>query len=206
MQKKGSHATYSQAEHRIYHSSPHKLWRSRRIAIQTSCSKDDQGNIQARETTHQVKWYTLVNPCMWGEQNNHGKIRMTMLSKARWSINIISMSMYSTNMAMKHREKGYLRILYQYESIIIISMSNISNKYNNQTCIQWYQGLSTCNQEIGTHWSTHQTPHLLHLKFKLDPLMIPSGVAILWTPHFVLMRFPLDGELDFFILKNDLIG
>ena len=34
---------------------------------------------------------------------------------------------------------------------------------------------------------------------------------ILWTPHFVLMRFPLDGELDFcfiklilLIMKNDL--
>ena len=29
--------------------------------------------------------------------------------------------------------------------------------------------------------------------------MVPSGVAILWTPHFRLMRFPLDGELDFYL-------
>ena len=36
--------------------------------------------------------------------------------------------------------------------------------------------------------------------------MIPSGVAILWTPHFGSMRFPLDGELDFyFIWKNDFL-
>uniref|UniRef100_F6I5B9 Uncharacterized protein n=1 Tax=Vitis vinifera TaxID=29760 RepID=F6I5B9_VITVI len=27
-------------------------------------------------------------------------------------------------------------------------------------------------------------PRLLHSKFKLNPLTIPSGVAILWTPHF----------------------
>ena len=33
---------------------------------------------------------------------------------------------------MKHRENSYLGILYQYESIIIISMSNISNKYINE--------------------------------------------------------------------------
>ena len=41
--------------------------------------------------------------------------------------------------------------------------------------------------ERGIHWSTNQTPHFLQLEFKFDPLKkikIPSGVIILWTPHF----------------------
>ena len=47
-------------------------------------------------------------------------------------------------------------------------------------------------------------PRLLHHKFKLDPLNDPQ-----WRCHFVdaafwLMRFRLDGELDFH-LKNDLL-
>ena len=54
--------------------------------------------------SYQIKWYTMASLYMWGNQNKHGKIRVTMLSKARWSINIISMSMYSTNMAMKHKK------------------------------------------------------------------------------------------------------
>ena len=39
-------------------------------------------------------------------------------------------------------------------------------------------------QRDGIHQSPNQTPHLPHLKFKLDPLNLPSGVAILWAPHF----------------------
>ena len=60
--------------------------------------KDDQNSIQVKESTCQAEWYTMVSVCMWSEQNNHAKIRMIMLSR---SINIISMSMYSTNMAIK---------------------------------------------------------------------------------------------------------
>ena len=30
---------------------------------------------------------------------------------------------------------------------------------------------------------------------------IPFGFYTLWTPHFGSMRFPFDGELDFFYLK-----
>ena len=65
--------------------------------------------------------------------------------------------------------------------------------------------LSMCNQKMSTHWSTHQTPRLLHFKFKLDPLKKHPQ----WSRHFVdpafrLMRFPLDGELDFY-LKNDFL-
>ena len=128
MQREGNHASYSQAEYKIYHSCPHKkLWLSGWIAIRTSCSKGDQDNIQARESTHQVKWYIPVNPCMWDEQNNHGKIRMTMLSRARWSINIISMSMYSTNMAMKHRK------------IKILNQDNRSHNQHVKYLIQIYQ-------------------------------------------------------------------
>ena len=37
--------------------------------------------------------------------------------------------MSQTSMAMKHRRNRYLRILNQDKSIIINSMSNISNKY-----------------------------------------------------------------------------
>ena len=29
--------------------------------------KDDQDNMQARESSHQFKWYTTVNLYMWGE-------------------------------------------------------------------------------------------------------------------------------------------
>ena len=67
-----------------------------------------------------------------------------------------------------------------------------------------------CNQEMGIHWSTHQTPCLLHFKFKLDPLKGPQWSRHFVDPAFWLMRFPLDGELDFYFekwfycLKNDL--
>ena len=101
------------------------------------------------------------------------KIKITMLSKTKWAINTINMSISQTNIAMKHKKNSYLGILNQDKSIIITNISMSQNEYNIQACIQWYQELSMCNQEIGTHWSTHQTPHLLHLKFKLDPLKDP---------------------------------
>ena len=50
----------------------------------------------------QIKWYTMVSLYMWGNQNKHGKIRATTLSKVRWAINIINISMSQTNIAMKH--------------------------------------------------------------------------------------------------------
>ena len=65
--------------------------------------------------------------------------------------------------------------------------------------------LSMCNQEMSTHWSTHQTPRLLHFKFKLDPLKDPQWSRHFVDPAFRLMRFPLDGELYFYLIKkNDL--
>ena len=65
---------------------------------------------------------------------------------------------------------------------------------------------------MSTHWSTHQTPRLLHFKFQLDPLKYPQRSRHFVDPAFRLMRFPLDGELDFYfeklifilIKKNDL--
>ena len=48
--------------------------------------KDDQDNIQTNESTCPTKWYTVVSVCMWGDQNNHGKIRINTLSNAIRSI------------------------------------------------------------------------------------------------------------------------
>ena len=70
------------------------------------------------------------------------------------------------------------------------------SQYNIQACIK---KLSMCNQEIGTHWLTHQIPHLLHPKFKLDPLNDPQRSRHFVDPVFRLMRFPLNGELDFYL-------
>ena len=130
------------------------------------------------------------------------KIWITMLSETRWTIDTINIPMSQTNMTMRHRENSYIGILNQDKSIIINSMSNISNKYiNGAQKESLYQNpqsrwstntinmpmsqvktreLSMCNQEAGNHWSTHQTPNLLHLRFKLDPLNFPQ-----WNRHFV---------------------
>ena len=105
----------------------------------------------------QIKWYTMVSLYMWGNQNKHGKIRMTMLSKAKWSINIISMSMYSTNMAMKHRKNK------------ILNQDNQSHNQHVKYLIQIYQWsikklviLESLTKIINQHdqpiWSTCQCP------------------------------------------------
>ena len=39
-------------------------------------------------------------------------------------------------------------------------------------------------QREGIHQLHNQMLHLSHLKFKLDLLVIPNGVAILWTSYF----------------------
>ena len=66
-----------------------------------------------------------------------------------------------------------------------------------------------CNQEIGNHWSTHRMPHLLHLKFKFDPLPSPvespfCGLRISvhtfstrWLARFLFEKW-------FYLLENDL--
>ena len=45
--------------------------------------KNDQDNIQSKESTHQFEWYTIVSLYMWSDQNNHGNTRVTMLRQAR---------------------------------------------------------------------------------------------------------------------------
>ena len=61
--------------------------------------------------------------------------------------------------------------------------------------------LLMCNQEMSTHRSTHQTPRLLHFKFKLDPLKDPQWSLHFVDPAFWLMHFPLDGDLNFDLEK-----
>ena len=152
--------------------------------------------MQARETTQQAEWCTVVSVCMWSDRNNHGKIRINALSNTKWSINISSMSKSQMNISMKRRENSYLEILNQDKSINTINMSIPQVKT---------QELSMCNQETSTHWSTHQKPHLLHFKFKFDPLKKnPQRSRHFVDPAFRLMRFPLHSELNFY-LKNDLL-
>ena len=97
---------------------------------------------------------------------------------------------------MKHEETGYIRILNQNNqptwstNMINMSMSQVKARE-----------LSMCNQEMSTHWSTHQTPRLLHFKFKLDPLKDPQRSRHFVDPAFWLMRFPLDDELDLNLKK-----
>ena len=94
------------------------------------------------------------------------------------------------------------------ESKIIIQQDlqwTIITKYASQINIS---KLSTPNQhsimqrhvERGIHWSTNQTPHFPQLEFKFDPLkIIPSGVVILWTPHFYVRSHSM-AWLAFFII------
>ena len=135
------------------------------------------------------------------------------------------MSISQTNIAMKYGRNSYLGILNQNKSIITINMSNISNKYINEAQKEslyqnpqsrWStntinmsmskvktQELSMCNQETSTHWSTHETPHLLYLKFKLDPLMHSSvespfcGLRISAHVFFIRWRARFLFENDF---------
>ena len=148
---------------------------------------------------------------MGRDQNKHVKIRVAMPKKTRWPIDTISMLISQTNMAMKHKENSYLGILNQDKSIIIINISNVSNKYINEVQKESsYQNpqsrwstnminmsmsqvktreLSMCNQEMSSHWSTHQMPYLLHLKFKRDPLNYPQWSRCFVDTAFRLMRF-----------------
>ena len=95
---------------------------------------------------------------------------------------------------MKHKENHCVKIPNQDNRPIqsIMSMSQVKTREP-----------SMCNQEVST------TDKLIkhHICFTLSSSLtlqnVPSGVAILWTPHFgsTSMRFPLDGELDFYLKK-----
>ena len=106
--------------------STHKLIK-KNIWQMIACSMINKIIYNWENQSCQIKWYTMVSLYMWGNQNKHDKIRMTMLSKAKWSINIISMSMYSTNMAMKHRK------------IKILNQDNQSHNQHVKYLIQIYQ-------------------------------------------------------------------
>ena len=90
-----------------------------------------------------------------------------------------------------------------------MSQMNITTKHTLQTNIP---KLSMCNQqsiiprhiERGIHWSTNQTPHSPQLEFKFDPLKIPSGVAILWTPYFA-QCVPIRWRNSLFILFGEIL-
>ena len=142
---------------------------------------DNQGNIQPRETimSNQMIYNGASIHVKWSEQTWQNQSHYAKQGK---------MINQHINVPNKYSNEAWEKSPQSESPIKIINHHNqhvhVPNEYNNQACIQWYQELSMCNQEIGIHWSTNPTPHLLHLKFKFDPLVIPSGVAILWTPHF----------------------
>ena len=141
--------------------------------IQTSCSKMIKIICKSEKTTQQVKRCTIVSLCMWSEQHNQEETESLYQAKQDKQSMIIGMSMYRTYITMKHRKSDVLSLNQDIQSYQCLS-----------TISKHAPKLPMCNQETGSHWSTHQMPCLLHLKFKLDPPSIPSGVAILWTPLF----------------------
>ena len=103
---------------------------------------------------------------------------------------IIGMSMYQTNIAMKHRKSD-------------IRNPNQDNRHINVP-IQYpsiHQKLSMCNQETGTHWLTHQMPHLLHLKFKFDLLWSPVKSPFC-GPHISAHAFSTRWQARFLFWKR----
>ena len=97
MQREGNHASYSQAEYKIYHSCPHKkLQLSGWIAIWTSCSKDDQDNMQAREnSTASQMLYTSESMHVrwteqsWQNQNDYAK-QCKMINQYNQHVNVLN--------------------------------------------------------------------------------------------------------------------
>ena len=152
-----SHATDSHAK-QVYITQIYTQANREEYLANDSILHDNQDNIQPRETNHvksnDIQWWIYTCEVI---KTKHGKIRMTMLSKARWSINIISMSMYSTNMAMKHRK------------IKILNQDNQSHNQHVKYLIQIYQWsikklviLESLTKIINQHdqpiWSTCQCP------------------------------------------------
>ena len=133
------------------------------------------------------------------------------------------MSISQTNMAMKHRENSYLRILYQYESIIIISMSNISNKiyqwstkkitvskspikiidqYNQSCqCPKWKLGNPQCAIK---KWVSTNRLIKSHICFTLSSsltLSYPQRSRHFVDPAFRLNAFPTRWRNSILVLK-----
>ena len=121
----------------------------------------------------------------WQNQSHYAK-QGKMINQHNQHINVSNK--YSNEAREKSPQlKSSIKIINHHNQHV-----HVPNEYNNQAYIQGYQELSMCNpvkqthaqRKMGTHWSTNQTPHLPHLKFKLDPLVITSGITILWAPHF----------------------
>ena len=121
----------------------YKLWQSRWIVIQTSCSKKikiiytpENWHVKSNDIQQWIHTCKAIKIIM-------EKIRITMLSETRWAIDTISISISQTNIAMKYRRSSYLGILNQDKSIIIISISmsqmntiseHASNDIKNSQC------------------------------------------------------------------------
>ena len=149
--------------------------------------------IDSGECMH-VRWPEQT----WQNQSHYAK-QGRMINQHNQHTNVSNTS--QTNIAMKHRNNSYLGIPNQNnrpsQSTCQVSQTDIAMKHrkshyiksldqDNQSPESVHQYLKWIQWPIMhpiTSWNT-QMPHLLHFKFKLDPLKIPSGVAILWTPHF----------------------
>ena len=118
--------------------------------------KDDQDNIQASESTCQTEWYTVVSVCMWSDQNNHGKIRVNVLSDAIWSI-------------INNPACQCLKRIYQWnteENMASESSINI-NQSTWSTCqsLKWKLGNSQCAIK---KWVSTDRPIECHVCFTLS--------------------------------------
>ena len=101
----------------------YKLWWSRWIVIQTSCSKKikiiykpENRHVNSNDIQQWIHTCKAIRTIM-------AKIRITMLSETRWAIDTINTLISQTNITMKYRRSSYLWILNQNRSIIIISIS-----------------------------------------------------------------------------------
>ena len=115
-----SHATDSHAK-QVYIIQIYTQANQEEYLVTIACSMKIEIIYNRENQSCQIKRYTMSSLCMWGNQNKHGKNRVTMLSKVRWAIDIIDISMSRTNNNNEAREKTP-----QSESSIKI------NKHHNQ--------------------------------------------------------------------------
>ena len=69
--------------------------------------KDDQDNIQAKESTLRQPDIQQCEHTCQSEQDNHSKSRINMLRQSRELINIISMLVSQMDIAVKQRKSSY---------------------------------------------------------------------------------------------------
>ena len=142
----------------------------------------------------------------WQNQSHYAK-QGKMINQHNQHINVSNK--YSNEAREKSpQSKSSIKIINHHNQHV-----HVPNEYNNQAYIQGYQELSMCNpvkqthaqREVGTHWSTNQTPHLPHLKFKLDPLNNPQQSRHFVDPVFLLMCFHSMTWLAFYLFCENLI-